>query len=152
MAQAERDSITRRAVIAASAAALLPEIAASSADPIFAAIAAHWRAYSDILILLDAQRAADEALQQADDLTRPALQARLDQLCRAEGPLGKIEMRASDRLIATVPSTLDGAVAVLRYLRGLFERDVYSPIEDEGYRTLMGSIERGIAGSNCRVG
>ena len=144
MAQAKRDSITRRAIIAASAAALVPDIAASSADPIFAAIAAHGKAYSDILVLLDAQRAADEALQQADDLTRPALQARLDDLCRAEGPLGKIEMRATDRLIATVPSTLDGAVAVLRYLRGLFARDNYAPIEEDGYRALMGSIERGI--------
>lgn len=147
MAQAERDFITRRAVIAASAAALMPDIAVASTDPIFAAIAAHWRTYSNILVLLDAQRAADEALQQADDLTRPSLQARLDELCRAEGPLGKIEMRASDRLIETVPSTLDGAIAVLRYLRGLFERDKYAPIEDEGYRRLMGSIERGIGGA-----
>jgi hypothetical protein len=146
MAQAKRDSITRRAMIAGSAAALLPDIAASSADPIFAAIGAHWRAYSDILILLDAQRAADEALHGANDLARPALQLRLDQLCRAEGPLGKIEMRATDRLIATVPSTLDGAVAVLRYLRVLFERDEYSPIEDQGYRSLLWSIERGIGG------
>jgi hypothetical protein len=150
MAQAGNRFITRRHLVAASVATIpaavgpsLPARACAS-DPIFAAIDAHRRVYAEILTLLDAQAAADRAVQQADAVTRPALEARLDALCRAEGPLGRREIRASRRMAATVPETLDGAVAVLRYLRELFARDDYAPFEDDGYRTLLNSTERAI--------
>jgi hypothetical protein len=106
-------------------------VTATVPDPILAAIAAHRRVYAELLKLFEAQRAADEAVQQANALARPALEARLAELCRAEGPRGRLEKRASRRMTTTVPTTLDGAVAVLRYLRDLFERDGYAPFEDD---------------------
>jgi hypothetical protein len=144
MAQAENPFITRRHLVAAAVplavGASFPARACVP-DPIFAAIEAHRRAYAEILALLDAQTAVDETLQQADAITRPALEARLDELCRAEGPLGRLEIRTSKRMAATVPETLEGAVAVLRYLRELFARDDYAPFEEDGYRTLLFSTE-----------
>lgn len=140
--------LTRRTALTGPLAVICtPKAAASpvTADPIFAAIEVHQRVYAEILILLDAQTAADRAVQQADAIARPQFEARLDELCRAEGPLGRLEIRASKRMAATVPETLEGAVAVLRYLRELFARDDYAPFEDDGYRTLLFSTERAIA-------
>jgi len=149
MAQAGDRLITRRHLVAAAVplavGASFPVRASTASDPIFAAIETHRRVYAEILALLDAQTAADRAVQQADALARPALEARLDELCGAEGPLGRQEIRASRRMAATVPQTLEGAVAVLRYLRELFARDDYAPFEDDGYRTLLFSTERAIA-------
>src|SRR3954471_8495995 len=147
VAKAGNCLITRRHLVAAGGALTVggPFQAVAAVDPIFSAIEAHRRVYAEILALLDAQTAADRAVQQADALTRPALEARLDELCRAEGPLGRLEIRASKRMAATVPETLDGAVAVLRYLRELFARDQYAPFEEEGYRTLLFSAEGAIA-------
>lgn len=144
----ESGKLTRRTALTGSLAVICaPQVAASPvpSDPIFAAIETHRRVYAEILALLNAQTAADQAVQQADAVTRPVLEARLDELCRAEGPLGRLEMRASNRMVATVPTTLEGAVAVLRYMRELFARDDYAPFEDDGYRTLMFSTERAIA-------
>jgi hypothetical protein len=144
----ESGKITRRVAIVGSFAATYTPVFAASAvlasDPIFAAIATHRRAYADLLVLFEAQMAADQALQAANTLTRPALAARLRAVCEAEGPLGRVEMQASRRLTETVPTTLEGAVAVLRYLRELFARDDYAPIEEDGYRTLAFSTERAI--------
>ena len=144
---AQPRSITRRHLVAAAVplavGASFPARACAR-DPIFAAIAAHRRVYAEILALLDAQTAADQAVQRADDITRPALESRLNELCRAEGPLGRLEIRASKRMAATVPTTLEGAVAVLRYLRELFARGDYAPFEDDGYRTLLFATERAI--------
>jgi hypothetical protein len=149
MAQAESHSITRRRLVAVSAAivpaatvASIPALACGdAADPIYVAIAAHARAYRQVIALLAAQDAADRALQQATALTRARLAARLDELCDAEGPLGLVEMQATDRLLATVPQTLAGAAAVLRYVRELFERDTYPLCEEPGYRALLFSTE-----------
>jgi len=134
---------TRRRVIAASAAMPLAAGAPRPAlpDPIYALIDAHRRAYSDLVALLAAQQAVDHALLRADAAARPTLQAKLDALCEAEGPLGRAEMRATDRLIHTIPDTLAGAAAALGYLRELFARDRYAPCEDDDYRALLLSIE-----------
>lgn len=151
MTQAERRSITRRQLVAASA--LIPAAALVSApfraratlpDPIFALIAAHARAYADLAALFAAQQAADQALQRADAAARRRLEARLDELCAAEGPLGAIEMQATDRLVRTVPATLAGAAATLAYVRERFERDDYPLCEEDGYRALLFSTERAI--------
>jgi hypothetical protein len=150
MAQAERTFITRRRLMAASAA-LVPAAsvplslpAHTSQDPIFAAIDGHARAYADVLVCLEAQSAAERAVWEATDATRAACQARLDEVMAAEGPLGLAEIEASQRLIATTPATLSGAVTVLRYVRELFEREKYALCEDDGYRTLLYSTERAI--------
>ena len=134
MAKAGRHFITRRDVIAASA--VIP-----------AAIGDHRRAYADLLRLFAAQQAADTALRHADDSLRPALAAHLARLCEAEGPLGRVEMAAADRLARTVPQSLAGAAAALRYVRQRFERDDYAMYEDDGYRALLFSTERAI----CRA-
>ncbi len=145
MAEAERHCITRRHLVAASAAVPVAAVAAfpvlacgeAGSDPIFAAIDAHRRAYADLLTLFEAQAAAEQA----------GLAARLDKLCAAEGPLGRVEMAAAGRLARTVPATLAGAAAVLRYVRERFKRDHYALYEEDGYRVLLFSIERAI----CRA-
>ncbi len=150
MAQAERYSITRRQLVAASTA-MIPLTAAPAfageADPIFALIASHVRAYGNVVALLAAQDAADAAARAANKATRPALAARLSALCDAEGPLGLVEMQATERLITTTAATLPGAAAALSYVRTLFERDNYPLVEEEGYRALLFSTECAI----CRA-
>ncbi len=144
MAQAERRCITRRHLVAAAAVVSVAAVAAfplladeAVSDPIFAAIAEHRRAYADLLALFDAQAAADQA----------GLAARLAELCEAEGSLGRVEMTAADRLARTVPRSLAGAAAVLRYVRQRFEHDDYPLYEADGYRALLFSTERAI----CRA-
>src|SRR5262245_21363753 len=128
--------------MAASAALVpFPRPHTQHLDPIFAAIDAHARAYAELLVLFDAQSAAEKALREAIDETRPTLEARLDEALAAEGPLGLIEIDASQRLVSTIPATLSGAAAVLRYVRELFERDKYPLCEDDGYRALLYSTE-----------
>jgi hypothetical protein len=147
MAQAEHRYITRRCVITAipiAAAASFPAAADTASDPIFSAMAAHARAYADVMALLAAQDAADSALRRADAAAQPALEAQLHALCEAEGPLGLLEMQAAERLIHTVPGTLAGAAALLRYVRELFERDGYTPCEEDGYLALLASAEYAI--------
>jgi len=142
MAQAERRSITRRQVVAASVIPVGGAFhVAAAADPMLAAIDRHARAYADVVALLAAQDAADRALQGSDAAARPRLQARLDALCEAEGPLGRVEMEATDCLIHTVPATLAGAAAALRYVRELFARGGYPLCEEDGYRALLLSTE-----------
>ena len=145
MAQPVHRFITRRHLVAGSAA-VIPAVAAFplSTDPVFAAIAEHQRAYTELVALIEQQAVADRALQATEAASRPALEARLNALCEAEGPLGLLEMQASARLAATVPATLDGALAALRYVRTLFERDAYPLYEGEGYRALLRSTERAI--------
>jgi hypothetical protein len=146
MARAESSFITRRALVAGAAALVAAEPAAAlpvarlersesrdslplakpapgfadaqpglrprrraQADPIHAAIAKHARAYA----AYDAQCRHDW-----DD-------AVMWRLCR-------VERRASDKLAATVPSTLEGAAAALAYVRLLHDRDDY-PLFDDYY-------------------
>jgi hypothetical protein len=113
----------------------------ANADPIFAAIAAHTRAYADFGASLTAQSAAEQALWRATEETRAACQARFDELLAAEETLGLAEMEASRRLITTIPQTLAGAAAALRYVRECFERENYALCEDDGYRALLLSLE-----------
>jgi hypothetical protein len=94
--------ITRRAVLAGAAAALIPPIGGfaaaegsapePSSDPIFAAIERHRAAY-----------VAEVALNDSDD--DDAMSAACD-----------VEMEALESLLTTAPTTLPGCVAVLRYI------------------------------------
>ncbi len=144
-------SITRRHMIAASTAVIpapvgppFSALTGANADPILAAIEAHRRVYAELLALIDWQTAADQALQQAGAATRRMLQAQLDALCQAEGPLGRTESIAASGIAHTVPATLPGVLATLRYVRTLFERDGYALFEDGGYRALLYSTERAL--------
>jgi hypothetical protein len=67
--------------------------------------------------LLAEQDAAERELRRARKGRRAALEAQLADLCEAEGPLGWAEMKASLRLAKTVPASLTGAAAALRYVR-----------------------------------
>ena len=61
-----RSKISRRAAIAGTLANAVPAVALPAADPIFALIEAHARAYADVVALMAAQDRANAALQQAD--------------------------------------------------------------------------------------
>ena len=134
--------ITRRAAIAATIAGVgIPAVgSAALADPIYAAINAHRRAYDDVLAVLAAQDAADDALHTADDTLRAILEARLKDLRRTEGRLGRVEIDATDRFVKTVPQTLAGAAAALRYVREHFDEG-YPLCEEDEYLALLASTE-----------
>jgi hypothetical protein len=139
MAEAESPSITRRALVAGSAAVsatvaagaaegAAPDAAGApsglqpAADPIHAAIAFHARAYAAYV----AQIEADEQ----DDVIMEAL-------CETE-------RNAADALAATVPGTLQGAAAALAYVRMLHERDDYPLLDDYGCYVFIASTETAV--------
>jgi hypothetical protein len=88
-----------------------------TADPIYAAIAAHARAY-----------AAYDAPQKAepDDEVTPE-------------PLIEAEWVATEALAATVPTTLAGTAAALTYVHALHARDKYMLLDDWHAYVFIGS-------------
>jgi hypothetical protein len=94
--------------------------------------------------LLAEQDAAERELRRARKGRPAALEAQLANLCEVEGPLGRIEMKASFRLAKTVPASLTGAAAALRYVRERYHVDQYPMYEQDGYRLLLFSTERAI--------
>jgi hypothetical protein len=140
-----RTKLSRRAAIAGTLASAVPAVAIPApADPIFALIDAHARAYADVVALMAAQDKANAALQQADATAQPALEARLEALCKAEWPLAQIERATADRIATTVPATLAGMAAVLRHVRAIYERDEFPLYEEDEYRVLLHTAERAI--------
>ena len=132
MAKAAHGSITRRAVVAGSAAlpvaAVLPDAQAAAApaewaetapDPIHAAIAAHAHAYAAYEAQLKAEPKDDEALE----------------------PLIDVEREAADAFAATVPATLNGTAAALAYVRLLHARDNYPLLDDYHCYVLIASAD-----------
>jgi len=150
MAQAKRDSITRRSILSAAIAlvpaALVPANPAASApaipDPIFAAIEAHRCAYAQLDAFLYELADIEQAAWHAPRGARRAANKRLAEAYETERRLGDIEHQAFAKFIGTVPHTLDGAVAALRYVRERFD-DGDSCEEDE-CMTLLASIEQAI--------
>jgi hypothetical protein len=65
-------------------------------------------------------------------------------LCEAEGRLGCAEMKASLGLAKTVPASLTGAAAALRYVRERYDVGRFPMYEEDGYRLLLFSTERAI--------
>jgi hypothetical protein len=53
-------------------------------------------------------------------------------------------MQASLRLATTVPASLTGAAAALRYVRERYDLSQYPMYEEDGYRLLLFSTERAI--------
>ena len=154
MAKAEPRSITRRSLVAAlalSAVPALPVIPALSAsapepDPIFAAIAAHRRAYDDLDAFADELAAAEQAAWHAPRGQRRAANKRLKEAYAAQGRLCDILGEATERFVAIIPQTLHGAAAALAYVRELYA-DGYPMCEEEECMALLASIERAI----CRA-
>lgn len=154
MAQAEHDPITRRSilsgVLAVVPAALIPANPAASApaisDPIFAAIDAHRRAYAQLDTFLYELADIEQAAWHAPRGKRRAANTRLAEAYRTERRLGGIEHNAIEAFVATVPHTLDGAVAALRYVRERYNEGE-TMCEEEDCMTLLASIEQAI----CRA-
>ncbi len=164
MAQAKRDSITRRgllsgvAAIATVPAAVMPAAGvatpaaavavATVPDPIFAAIGAHVRAYDDVNAILDAVAAAEDALDVARRGTRRAARKRYAEVRAEEGRLGRIESDAIDRLVVTVPQTMQGVAAALAYVRERYEKG-YPMFEEDTYMEFLALIEHTVC---CAAG
>jgi hypothetical protein len=138
MAKAVHSSITRRAVVAGSAAALAaplpgraggPTRREAAPDPIHAAIAAHARAY---------------AAYEAHLKSEPE-----DEVARE--PLIDVERAAAEAFAATAPTTLQGIAAALGYVRLLHTRDNYPLLDDYGCYVLIASadtaLRRALAGT-----
>jgi hypothetical protein len=143
----------RQFVTGGAAAALAAAVTASRAtgvpvpeapDPILAAIEGHRQDFEELGHLLAEQDAAERELRRASKGRRAALEAQLAGLCEAEGLLGRIEMQASLRLANTVPASLTGAAAALRYVRERYDVGQYPMYEEDGYRLLLFSTERAI--------
>ncbi len=153
MAKAEPRSITRRSLLSGAAAAVpaavmpaaivtVPAAAVAAApaisDPIFTAIEAHVRAFAEFDVVLDDLAAAEQVAWHAPRGKRRAANKRLAEARAAERRFGDLESDAVERLVAIVPQTLEGALAVLRYMRERFERGMCD--EDECV-ALLESIE-----------
>jgi hypothetical protein len=123
----------------AATAAALP----TAPDPIFAAIAAHVRAYDHVNAILDAVADAEDALDTAKRGTRRAVRKRYAEVRAEEGRLGRIESDAIDRLVATVPQTLQGVAAALAYVRERYEQG-YPMFEEDTYMEFLASIEHSV--------
>jgi len=143
----------RQFVTGGAAAALAAAVTASRAasvpvpeapDPILDAIEGHRRDYEELGRLLAEQDAAERELRRASRGRRAMLEAQLADLCEAEGPLGCAEMMASLRLAKTVPASLTGAAAALRYVRERYDVGRYPMYEEDGYRLLLFSTEYAI--------
>lgn len=163
MAQANRHSITRRSLL--SGVAVIPvaamPIAAVSApatttvtaltpralDPVFAAIEAHVRALAEFNAVLDDLAAAEQASWHAPRGARRVANKRLAAAHAAERRFGDTESDAFSRFVATVPQTLDGAIAALRYVRGRLERDTW---EEDECVTFLVSLEECLAQALCK--
>ena len=143
----------RQFVAGGAAAALAAAVTASRAssvptpeapDPILDAIEGHRRDFEELGRLLAEQDAAERELRCARKGRRVALETQLAALCEAEGRLGRIEMQASLRLATTVPASLTGAAAALRYVRERYDVGQYPMYEEDGYRLLLFSTELAI--------
>jgi hypothetical protein len=157
MAKAEHDSITRRALLSGAAAVPVAAIGRAPAlaapdfagapsglraepDPIFAAIAAHRRAYDDLDGFADELAAAEQAAWHAPRGQRRAANRRLKEAYAAEGRFVDILGDATERFVAAIPQTLQGAAAALRYVRELYNEG-YPMCEEEECMALLASTE-----------
>src|SRR5437763_12756397 len=121
-----RHHITRRSLVAAFALPVIPALAAAPAlpiasplpapslpavtlDPVFAAIAAHIRAFGEFTAVLDALAVAEQAAWHAPRGQRRAARKRLALARADERRFSDIESGAFESLVATVPHTLAGA-------------------------------------------
>ncbi len=137
MAQAAHRSITRRSLVAGSAAVVAagPPGAADAdrvgigqaadahpTDPIHAASAAHTHAYAAYDAQVKAEYPDDEIME----------------------ALVEVEHAAAEAFAATVPTTLAGAAAALAHVRTLHARDDYPMLDDYWCYVFIASIETAV--------
>src|SRR3954469_6792512 len=169
MAQAKRESITRRGILSAlpllpatslatpdfaSAPSGLPTAAPSALpapslpDPIYAAIDAHARALAGLESFADTLANAEQAAWHAPRGQRRAANKRLKQAYAEERRIGDLLGDATKRFVATVPQTLEGAAAALAYVRAHYAEG-YAMCEEEETIALIASIEIAICRAAC---
>ncbi len=124
----------------------LPPAIAPEPDPIFAAIEAHARACADLEGHVDTLAAAEQAAWHAPRGQRRAANRRLKAEYATQGRFCDLLGQATERFVATVPHTLEGAAAALAYVRMHYAKG-YPVCEEEEAVRLMGSIEIAI----CRA-
>jgi hypothetical protein len=141
MAQAKRESITRRGILSALAvlpatatpaisaplaavpALPVPDLAAALSapqpppDPVFVAIAAHKRAYADLIGFADTLADAEQTAWHAPRGSRRTANRRLKDAYAAQARLVDALSEATERFVAVVPETSEGVVAALAYIR-----------------------------------
>jgi hypothetical protein len=124
---------TRRGAIAALAAttalpvaAALPIVADPRADPVFAAIEAHRRAWAAF------EASSAQQGETAEENTE-----------RAEAA-GDVLNDVGVKLTSMVPTTAAGALAVLAYARELGDYDLFGSADEGAYQSLMTWAERTI--------
>jgi hypothetical protein len=103
---------TRRAVlagIAASPALVAPALALSGPDPIFAAIEHHKAVYAAFGAVLDGMSKFQEEKGWADSPEFEEWRRREREACDADEV-------AREKMLATVPTTFGGVLALLRYI------------------------------------
>ena len=146
-------AMRRRQFVTGGAAIMAAAVTASRAesfpvpegtDPILDAIEGHRRVFEELRRLLAEQDATERELRRAPGGRRGVLQAQLVGFCEAEGLLGCAESKASLRLAKTVPASLNGVAATLRYVRERYDIGHYPMYEEDGYRLLLFSTERAI--------
>ena len=112
-------------------------------DPIFAAIDAHARACAELEAHIDVLAAAEQAAWHAPRGAKRAANKRLKEEYAAQGRLCDLLGQQTERFVATVPHTLQGAAAALAYVRAHYAEG-YPMCEEEETITLLGSIEQTI--------
>lgn len=161
MAQAKHDSITRRALLSGLAVSVAANAVAAPAlpapgfanaqpglqapaplpDPIFAAIAAHQRAYADLDAIIPELAEVEQAAWHAPRGKRRAANRRLKEAYATERRLGDALSNAGERFAATVADTLPGAAAALAYVRQHYAQGYPMCDEEEDVMKLLASIE-----------
>lgn len=160
MAKAESRSITRRALVAGSAA--LPVALAAGSSPAVsaapdvacAAAAASAEALSGLQSGATGPgfRSAPRGLQADPVHAAIAAHARAYAACAAYQqaepddevglePLLEAEREAGEELAATIPATLAGAAAVFAHVHALHARDNYPMLDDYGCYVLIASAD-----------
>lgn len=157
MAQAKRESITRRGILSAltllpaAAALAVPDAAAAPSlpaasslpDPIFAAIEAHARGCAELEGFAETLAEAEQTAWNAPRGKRRAANNRLKEAYAAQGLLCDALSQATERFAATVPDTLGGAAAALAYVRAHYAQG-YPVCDEEEFVILIGSTEQAL--------
>jgi hypothetical protein len=130
----------------ASADASAPSGLPALPDPIFAAIEAHVRACAELEAHVPVLAAAEQAAWHAPRGQRRAANARLKAEYATQGRFCDLLGQATERFVATVPHTLEGAAAALAYVRAHYAEG-YPMCEEEECMTLLASTEQAI----CRT-
>lgn len=110
---------------------------------------------ADLNAFLDELADAEQAAWHAPRGQRRAANRRLGEAYATERRFGDFESDAAERMVATVPQTLQGAVAMLAYVRGHFAQGYPICDDDENTVALLGSVEcaiRKAVGSSATVG